>query len=185
MTNYNKKLDISKEEREVLITKLVDELPVLRTKLGVSQADLAALIDISRQTYSLIEAKKRKLSWSIFLSLILVFDNNVQTHDLIRKQKLFPKGIIMDAEPDKSTLASQISTFVQMDGDAITNHLDEQAFHAIETVIMVEYARCNNIAGDTVIKSFDGKRFTQVTEKDIKARRALEHIKSRNGKETK
>ena len=85
MTNYNKKLDISKEEREVLITKLVDELPVLRTKLGVSQADLAALIDISRQTYSLIETKKRKLSWSIFLSLILVFDNNVQTHDLIRK----------------------------------------------------------------------------------------------------
>ena len=89
MTNYNKKLDISKEEREVLITKLVDELPVLRTKLGASQADLAALIDISRQTYSLIETKKRKLSWSIFLSLILVFDNNVQTHDLIRKQKLF------------------------------------------------------------------------------------------------
>ena len=50
---------------------------------------------------------------------------------------------------------------------------------------MVEYARCNNIAGDTVIKSFDGKRFTQVTEKDIKARRALEHIKSRNEKGTK
>jgi len=176
MTNDNK--DINERNRQNLIDRLVDELPVLRTKLGVSQTEIASLIDISRQTYSSIETKKRKLSWGIYLSLILVFDSNAQTHDLIRKEGLFPKSIIKSAEADTSD--QTISAFVQMENDNIREHLDEQAIHAIETVIMVEYARCNNMTGDSVIKAFDGKRLTQVTEQDIKARKALENIKNRN-----
>ena len=65
-----------------------------------------------------------------------------------------------------------------MDKDDIRNHLDEQALHAIETVIMMEYARCNNMSGDAVIKAFDGKRLTQVSEQDIRARGAIERIKA-------
>lgn len=34
------------------------------------------------------------------------------------------------------------------------------------------------MTGDAVIKAFDGKRLTQVTEHDFKARKALESIKA-------
>lgn len=176
MANELKMNVLSEHDREQLISRLVDELPVLRTKLGVSQTEIANLIDISRQTYSSIETKKRKMSWGTFLSLILVFDSNQQTHSLIRKEGLFPQSIIKNAEV--SSTEQTISALVQIDNDDIKNHLDEQAIHAIETVIMIEYARCNNMTGDAVIKAFDGKRLTQVTEQDIKARKALEKIRT-------
>lgn len=166
-------------EREKLIARLVDELPVLRLKLGMSQDELANILDVSRQTYSSIETKKRKMSWALFLSLILIFYHNEPTRNFIIKEGLLPKKLlsITDAENGPA-----ISSFVQMDKDDIRNHLDEQALHAIETVIMMEYARCNNMPGDAVIKAFDGKRLTQVSEQDIRARSALEKIKADSDK---
>lgn len=166
---------ISDMERETLITKLIDELPVLRLKTGLSQDDLAGLLDISRQTYSSMETKKRKMSWSLYLSLILIFYHNDLTRDFVVKAGLLPKKLIQIPDAESSPA---ISTFVQMENDDIRNHLDEQAIHAIETVIMMEYARCNNMSGDAVIKAFDGKRLTQVSEQDIRARDALERIKA-------
>lgn len=77
-----------------------------------------------------------------------------------------------------------ILSFVQMDNDDIKSHLDEQAIHAIEAVIMVEYARCNNMTGDAVIKAFDGKRITQVSDMDVTARKALERIRADSGTQT-
>ena len=162
-------------ERKDLIAKMVDELPVLRLKIGMSQDELAGLLDISRQTYSSIESKKRKMSWSIYLSLVLIFYHNELTRDFIIKAGLLPKKLIQTPDAESNPM---ISSFVQMENDDIRNHLDEQAIHAIETVIMVEYARCNNMSGDAVIKAFDGKRLTQVSEQDIRARDALERIKS-------
>ena len=43
---------ISETEREKLIAHMVDELPVLRLKIGMSQDEMASLLDLSRQTYS-------------------------------------------------------------------------------------------------------------------------------------
>ena len=176
MANETKITGISDKERSLLTSRLVAELPVLRTKLGASQDDLANLIGISRQTYSSIETKRRKMSWGIYLSLILVFDSNESTHAFLRKAELFPQVILTDTEASKKGEA--ISSFVQMDNDDIKSHLDEQAIHAIETVIMMEYARCNNMSGDAVIKAFDGKRMAQASEQDLKARKALTSIKS-------
>lgn len=48
------------EIRKDLIQKLTHELPVLRARLGASQADIAERIGISRQTYNSIETKKEK-----------------------------------------------------------------------------------------------------------------------------
>ena len=109
--------ELNRNEREELITRLVAELPVLRTKLGVSQTELANMIDISRQTYSSIETRRRKMSWGIYLSLILVFDSNRITHDFIRKEGLFPQCIIKKEETDSSE--QSISTFVSMNSDDI------------------------------------------------------------------
>ena len=166
---------INDREKEKLISKLVDELPLLRLKLGLSQDELASMLDISRQTYCSLETKKRKMSWSIYLSLILIFYHNEATHTFIRKAGLLPQSLLHISEINDS---SAIPAFVKLENDDIRNHLDDQAIHAIETVIMMEYARCNNMTGDAVIKAFDGKRLTQVSEQDIRVHSALERIKA-------
>lgn len=176
MTNDVKIIDLSEEEKNAFIARLVDELPVLRLKLGISQDEMGNMLGISRQTYSSIETKRRKMSWPIYLSLILIFDYNDQTHDFIRQSGVFPKKLF--PSQNYSREGQPLSSFVQLENDDIKNHLDEQAIHAIETVIMVEYARCNNLPGDAVVKAFDGKRLSQVSDEDIRATAALNRIKA-------
>lgn len=72
------------ETREVLIERMVENLPVLRRKLKLSQETLAQIIGSSRYTVMLIETKKRKLTWNTFLSLVLLFDKNEDTAVLLR-----------------------------------------------------------------------------------------------------
>ena len=57
-------------QREVLINILTSELPVLRAKMGISQEDISQRVGISRQTYSLIESKKQKMTWVTFMALL-------------------------------------------------------------------------------------------------------------------
>lgn len=70
--------------RNQLIERLVDELPVLRARLGVSQADIAEKIGISRQTYNGIETGKKKMNWTMFVALIAVFRSNDQTRLMLK-----------------------------------------------------------------------------------------------------
>lgn len=65
--------------RNELIMTLTAELPVLRARLGVSQEVLASAIGVSRQTYSAIETKAKKMSWTVFMALIAVLDLNEAT----------------------------------------------------------------------------------------------------------
>lgn len=85
--------DIQEIDKERLIDILTEELPVLRAKIGLSQDDLSSIIGISRQTYSSIETKKRKMSWNTFLSLILVFENNEKTRGLLEAIGAFPSEL--------------------------------------------------------------------------------------------
>lgn len=65
--------------KDELIMTLTAELPVLRARLGVSQKVMASAIGVSRQTYSAIETRAKKMSWTIFMSLIAVLDLNEAT----------------------------------------------------------------------------------------------------------
>ena len=86
--------EIQEIDKERLIDVLTEELPVLRAKIGLSQDDLSSIIGISRQTYSSIETKKRRMSWNTYLSLILVFENNEKTRNLLEAIGAFPKELI-------------------------------------------------------------------------------------------
>ena len=81
---------INEVDREILINMLTDELPVLRAKIGLSQDELSSIIGVSRQTYSAIETKKRKMSWSTFLTLILFFEHNEKTKLMLGNIGVFP-----------------------------------------------------------------------------------------------
>lgn len=78
------------KEKAELIQKLTQVLPALRGAAQASQIELAQAIGVSRQTYSDIEMQKRTRSWNIYMSLILLFDYNPNTHDTIRQLYAFP-----------------------------------------------------------------------------------------------
>ena len=88
------KWTITEEEKNNFINSLTNELSALRAKAGVSQDDLAKFIGISRQTYGSIERKKKKMSWNVYMSLLLFFDYNKSTHNMLRQLSTFPTDLI-------------------------------------------------------------------------------------------
>jgi len=73
-----------KEHREIAIKMFIEELPVLRAKIGISQDELAQYVGISRQTYSAIENEKRNVSWTVFLSLLCFFSIQKKTNNFMK-----------------------------------------------------------------------------------------------------
>ncbi|MBQ5328364.1 MAG: hypothetical protein J6J15_04175 [Oscillospiraceae bacterium] len=63
---------MDEEKRQEYIEKLVDNLPMLRKKLGLTQQGLANIIGVSSYTILAIEKKQRKMTWSTFLSVLIV-----------------------------------------------------------------------------------------------------------------
>lgn len=81
---FQEKVGTMQEERkEKLIDNLTNNLPVLRAMLHLSQMDLAEMLGISRQQVVAIEGKKRKMSWTTFLSAVLIFRSNEETNQLL------------------------------------------------------------------------------------------------------
>ena len=80
-------------DKEKLIDILIEELLVLRARLALSQDELSKLIGVSRQTYSAIEAKKRRMTWNTFLSLILVLTLNEKTALMLKTSGVFPSEL--------------------------------------------------------------------------------------------
>ena len=81
----------NKREQQYYIVALVKELAPLRDKVGISKGDFTGIIGVSRQTYLSIE---KDMSWSTYLSLILFFDYNYPTYQVIRKIDAFPQELI-------------------------------------------------------------------------------------------
>ena len=77
------------KEKEVLIQNMVDNLPTLRKRLGVTQEGLAALAGISRSTLANIENRKRRMTWNNFLALLLIFIKNKDTDKLLNVMGIY------------------------------------------------------------------------------------------------
>lgn len=69
--------------KEKLIKNMTDNLPMLRTRLGLTQEEIAEKIGVSRSTIISIENKKREMTWNTFLSLMLLFTKNESTNKLL------------------------------------------------------------------------------------------------------
>lgn len=75
--------------REKVKTNMADNLAMLRTKLELTQVQLANLIGVSRHTIMQVENKKAKLSWNTFLSLLLIFIKNPETDKLLNILEIY------------------------------------------------------------------------------------------------
>ena len=81
---------INKEE---LIDKFIYELSILRARIDLTQDEISEIAGISRQTYSALETRKRKMTWSNFMALLFVFYFNPSTHDEVENAGLFPEEL--------------------------------------------------------------------------------------------
>ena len=177
----NSKWSLTASEKERLIAALTPELATLRTKAEISQEELAELIGVSRQTYGALERGARKMSWNTFLSLVLFYDCNQKTHQMLRSIKAIPQEMMKKFNAGNNTRDINLGVFLGEGAEKIVDSLDEQAMRSIRTMILVEYARCTSTPGDVVVKSFDGMNFTATrTIADAEAGKALKAIKERN-----
>lgn len=178
------KFSLNDAERDKFIEALTLNLSALRTQAEISHGELANLIGVSRQTYSAIERKVRKMTWSTYLSLVLFFDYNQKTHKMIRMLSIFPRELIVRFNDGVDYSSFEFSSLLGDKSQDIIDHLDQQAFQSIRSMIMVEYARCTQMSSDAVVKSFDGGcvNVDVATERDLKALQAIRAIIADNDK---
>lgn len=174
------KWTITSKEKDQLISALTSELVMLRTKAEISQEELAALIGISRQTYGAIERGSRKMSWNTFLSLVLFYDCNQKTHQMLRNVNGITQEVMKRFNVGEEPKEISLDAFLGDGAKIVIESLDEQAIQSIRTMIMVEYARCTSTPGEVVVKSFDGMNFTTTPYDDSDAEKALKAIKERS-----
>lgn len=86
-------MEFNNSKRMELINTMVTELPVLRARIGASQADISEKIGISRQTYNAIENGKKKLNWTVFLALFTVFSSDERTLKMLDSMEVFQEGV--------------------------------------------------------------------------------------------
>jgi len=131
-------------EKDEFIATMTPNLPALRTQAEISQEELANLIGVSRQTYSAMERKVRRMSWSTYLSLVLFFDHNKKTHKMLRMLHLFPQELVTRFNDGVDYSNYAISSILGNQAEDILEQLDEKAKIAIHSMILTEYNRCTN-----------------------------------------
>lgn len=147
---------LRKDEQEKFITALTNDLAPLRAKVGITQGELAHLIGISRQTYCAIERGKQEMSWNTYLSLILFFDYNQCTHQMVRAIGAFPDELV--ERFNNGTKFMKYNLFMTEDKKLtdisdMLQALDEQGIHALKTMLLLEYGRCTNSLDEVIMKA--------------------------------
>lgn len=79
--------------KDRVIENMTENLPTLRAKATLSQAKLAEMVGISRQTLVAVENRKRKMSWSTFLACLLIFHENEETDALLRLYEIYTEEL--------------------------------------------------------------------------------------------
>ena len=176
----------SEDEKKAYIKNLTNELVTLRTQAGLSQEELASIIGVSRQTYGTIERNLRTMSWDTYLALIMFFDYQQKTHELLRSLGCFPYDIIKKFNNNNDSAGTiDINSFLPFNSDMILSSLDEQAINNIKMIIMLEYARCTKTSGETIVKAFDGVTFSANAANNDSMQHEANPVKKRRGRPRK
>lgn len=138
---YGKRWSITKEKKQEYIQRLLPHLASLRARAGLSQDELAGLVGVSRQTYCLTESGARTLSWNTYLSIVMFFDYNCKTHDLLRGTGAFPEDLFYQFNPgENQQFSSSFSEVPEL--NRLFLELDDGGKNAVRALLVAEYARC-------------------------------------------
>lgn len=151
---YGERWVISDKKKDEYINKLLPQLATLRARVGVSQDELAGLVGISRQTYCLTESGSRSISWNTFLSIIMFYDYNSRTHDLIRSIGAFPEDLFYQFNLGQTADTSIATVKDSLNVGSMIDEMDEAGKRAVKAVIAAEYARCKNLTVAETVNTF-------------------------------
>lgn len=70
-------------EQDIFVEELLENLPLLRKRLNLTQQDLADLLGLTRQTIYNIESKKGNISKATILAILFIFSTNPLTSMLL------------------------------------------------------------------------------------------------------
>lgn len=140
-------------EKEEFIVTLTANLPALRTQAEISQEDLSNLIGVSRQTYSAIERKIRRMAWSTYLSLVFFFDHNQKTHRMLRQLSIFPRDLITRFNDGVNYSDLELNPLLGSKAQEIMEALDDQAKGALRAMFMMEYVRFRDVSNNEALQS--------------------------------
>ena len=84
---------ISEKRKSELISTLVENLPVFRAKLGATQDTFAQRVGLKKTTLNHIENYKKELTWSNFITIILLLMQNEDTKPLVEVMGLYPEEL--------------------------------------------------------------------------------------------
>jgi len=84
---------------------------MLRSRLELTQAELAEMIGLSRHTLLAIEKKQRDMTWSTFLSLVFIFTKNEDTNKLLKILEIYTDDLheMLDVGCHKKMLEKEAS----------------------------------------------------------------------------
>ena len=148
---YGKRWSISKAKKQEYIDRLLPHLASLRARAGLSQDELAGLVGVSRQTYCLAESGARSLSWNTYLSIVMFFDYNCKTHDLLRGIGAFPEDLFYQFNPGEERVAESAFNAVP-ELDRLFAELDASGKNAVRAILAAEYARCRELDKPELLK---------------------------------
>ena len=74
---------LSEESKSNAVKNMSDNLVALRTMLHLTQAQLAEIMGVTRQTLVLYETGKRVMTWNTFLSFMFIFTQKRETRELL------------------------------------------------------------------------------------------------------
>ncbi|MDO4809029.1 MAG: hypothetical protein Q4A04_03555 [Eubacteriales bacterium] len=86
-------MTIDSEIRKGAVQKMTENLAALRTMCHYSQADLACLLGMSRQSLISLEKGKRLMTWPVYLSLVFIFRQYEDTSKLMKLMGIFPEDL--------------------------------------------------------------------------------------------
>ncbi len=76
-------------QKDKYLIAMTDNLRMLRVRLGLTQVEMAEMIGVGRQTYLAVEKKHHKMSWNMFLSLLMIFTKNKETDTLLAASGIY------------------------------------------------------------------------------------------------
>ena len=126
----------------------------------------------------------RPMTWNIYLSLLLFFDYNLKTRQMLRSLGIFPQEIIARFNDGVGIETTGIGGTLGSEVQGMLGKLDEQAIRSLKTLIMVEYARCSGITEETVARAFSGSSTPrQQTNNDEELFHAIHRIRQKSNDE--
>lgn len=84
---------MNESEKQQYVEKMIENLPVLRAKLKLTQKDLAEIIGVSHYSISGMESRQRKMTWNTFMSILPVFMENEETNKLLRVLGIYTEDL--------------------------------------------------------------------------------------------